>query len=225
MNQGGRVAPIQAESRAVGFVLAGGESSRMGTDKALLQLTGEPLISRALGILREAGFEPSIAGARIDLSSFGRVIPDAGHGPLGGICAALESTQAEYSVFVSVDTPLLPASLLRFLLDTAQRVASGITLASVSGFKQTFPVVIHRSLLPALRSELETGNGGCYAAFRAATHLGVKPLRILTVEGHVQSGQVEHPDALPASYWFLNINTPADLARAESLLASRHRVS
>ena len=225
MTQSGQSAPNRAESLAAGFVLAGGQSSRMGTDKALLQLAGEPLIASALSILRNAAPETAIAGARTDLSSFGRVIPDAGQGPLGGICAALESTQAEYSVFVSVDTPLFPASLLRFLLDTAQRTDAGIALASVSGFKQTFPVVIHHSLLPVLRSRLVTSNGGCYAAFRAATYLGLKPLRILAVEDHVQSGQVEHPDALPASYWFLNINTPADLARAESLLASRHRVS
>ncbi len=215
----------RSESSDAGFVLAGGESSRMGTDKALVQLEGEPLIGRALDLLREAGLEPAIAGTRSDLSMYGRVVEDHGRGPLGGICAALASTAAEYSVVVSVDVPLIPSSLLMLLLDFARRTQSGITLLSVGGFVQTFPAVIHRSLLSALRSQFESGNDGCYGAFRAVVGQAGKPLRILALEHLVQAGQVEHPWGLPAACWFLNINTPEDLARAAGLLPSRHRVS
>ncbi len=214
-----------SESSVSGFVLAGGQSSRMGTDKALLPLAGEPLIARALAILRDSGLGVSIAGARSNLSAYGPVIEDPGRGPLSGICAALESVLSDYAVFLSVDTPLLPSSLIAFLLATAQQTSAGIALASVGGFAQTFPVVIHRSLLPELKAQLETGTGGAYAAFRAAADQTGKPLRILAVEHLVQVGQVEHPQALPASYWFVNLNTPSHLAQAESLLASLHRVS
>ncbi len=214
-----------AEPIAAGFVLAGGESRRMGTDKALVRLDGELLIVRALDILREAGMEPSIAGARSDLSAYGRVLEDAGRGPLGGICAALASTEAQYAVVISVDAPLIPSSLVSFLLGSARRTDAGITLLSVSGFVQTFPAVIHRSLLPMLQSQLDAGNDGCYGAFRAAAEQTGRPLRISSVEYLVQAGQVEHSLALPAASWFLNVNTPADLARAQALLPSRHRVS
>ena len=83
---------------AAGFVLAGGQSSRMGSDKALVEFGGRPLIAHAVGILRTAGLSVSIAGARAEirasLESYAPVIPDAeaGRGPLGGICAALKST-------------------------------------------------------------------------------------------------------------------------------------
>ena len=208
------------ESGSAGFVLAGGQSSRMGTDKALVQLDGEPLIVRTLAILGDAGLELAIAGARSDLSTYGQVVEDAGRGPLGGICAGLESTPAEYAVFVSIDTPLLPSSLVSFLLQYAQMAQAGITLVSVTGFTQTFPVVIHRSMLSSLQSELNSGNTGCYAAFRVAADPLQRPLRVLAVEDLVQAGQVEHTYGLPASHWFLNVNTPADLARAETLLPS-----
>ena len=101
---------------ASGFVLAGGKSSRMGRDKALLELAGAPLIMRALAILRNAGLRRAIAGAHSDLSVFGSLVQDnafaSGRGPLSGICAALAVTQARYAVFLPIDMPFLPSSLL-----------------------------------------------------------------------------------------------------------------
>ena len=74
----------------------------MGSDKALVEFGGRPLIAHAVGILKAAGLPVSIAGARPEnrasLESYAPVISDAepGLGPLGGICAALQSTAAPY---------------------------------------------------------------------------------------------------------------------------------
>src|SRR4051812_38889664 len=106
-----------------GFVLAGGRSSRMGRDKALLSFAGRPLVQHALDLLSkvllsDCGLERSIVGDRPDLAAYAPVIPDeeTGRGPLQGICRAMAASSAELSVFISVDTPLLPASLLSCLL-------------------------------------------------------------------------------------------------------------
>ena len=109
------------DSSAVGFVLAGGRSTRMGTDKALIEFRGRPLITHALGILKAAGLSASIAGAQPALSTYAPLVPDRDpdHGPLGGVCAALASTPALWAVFVPVDLPLLPASLIAFSLSLA----------------------------------------------------------------------------------------------------------
>ncbi len=210
-----------------GFVLAGGQSSRMGADKALQLLAGQPLINHALGALRQAGLTAAIAGAHSPLSEFAPVIEDKhpGSGPLGGVCAALASTPASRFLFVSVDTPLLPSSLLACLAHHAQITQAAVTLCSVNGFAQTFPAVVSRESLPWLQRELAEGRGGCYAAFQtAAARLG-RLLKVLPVELLAQTGSVTHPAGLPAAFWLLNVNRPADLVRAGQLLDRELRVS
>jgi len=206
----------------VGFVLAGGMSSRMGADKALELLAGRPLIAHGLAILREAGLSAFIAGARSPLADFAPVVEDRqpGLGPLSGMCAALASASACRAVFVPVDLPLLPASLIVFMLHHARITGAAITLCSVSGFTQTFPAVVSRTALPMLQSELESGRRGCFSAFQVvSTRLG-QPLHALAVELLSQSGHVAHSDGLPPVRWFLNVNDPGELRRANLLCAA-----
>jgi molybdenum cofactor guanylyltransferase len=214
-------API--DSDAAGFVLAGGRSSRMGQDKALLEFCGEPLIERAISTLWLAGLKASIAGDQTSLEKFAPVVDDRepGHGPLGGVCAAMESMTAQYGVFLPVDSPFVPPSLLVFLLHHAKITGRAVTIAAVSGFDQTFPAVLDRAVLPHLRVELDARRGGCFRAFQvAASQLG-QTVSHVSVEFLAQSGQVQHPTGLPAARWFLNLNTPADLERAGALASRR----
>jgi molybdenum cofactor guanylyltransferase len=213
----------RAVGDAAGFVLAGGESSRMGEDKALIRFHGRPLVERALGILQEAGLTGSIAGARTPvaleaLKAFAPVVEDAkaGLGPLSGICTALAATEARWAVFVPVDLPLLPASFVAFLLNHARTTGRAITLASVNGFAQSFPAVVDRAVLAVLEKELKAGRRGCFAGFQAACDELNRPLTIVAVEALVQAGQVAHPDGLPAARWFLNVNRREDLCQAEA---------
>lgn len=196
-----------------GFVLAGGRSSRMGTDKALVEFAGQPLICHALAALREAGLSAAIAGARSDLRSYAPVIADAEQdlGPLSGICNALASTAAAKALFVPVDLPLLPASLIRYLAADAQITDHLVTLVSVNGFPQTFPVVVSRGAFSILKLELDAGRSGCFAALRAAAAQSGQTIRILPLEYLAQSGAVAHPGQLIPSRWFQNLNTPGDL--------------
>jgi molybdenum cofactor guanylyltransferase len=208
---------------ASGFVLAGGQSSRMGRDKALLPFAGQPLIARALAILRDAGLSAAIAGARSNLAQFGPLVEDAnlGLGPLSGICAALDSTSARYAVFIPVDLPLLPVSLLRYLLHHARITGHAVTIPTINGYAQTFPAVLDRAVLPPLQAELAAGHLGCIDAFRSAAAAAGQLVSATAVEFLVQAGHVEHPARLPAAHWFSNVNTPADLARAVQQMTSR----
>src|SRR5260370_33366300 len=101
--------------RAAGFVLAGGRSSRMGQDKALLTLGGEALVKRGVRKLSEVCAEVSISGGTEDLTRFGNVIPDKnpGCGPLGGIVAALARISFEWTLLLTVYAPFVPVSLLK----------------------------------------------------------------------------------------------------------------
>jgi molybdopterin-guanine dinucleotide biosynthesis protein A len=195
----------------------------MGVDKAKVQLAGQPLIVRALEILRQAGLTASIAGARTQLSSFAPVVADSelDRGPLGGICAALDSTTARRAVFIPVDLPLLPASLVTFLLEQAESCGAAIAVVEVNGFMQTFPVVLDRAVLPTLHIELEAGRGACLAAFQTASRVLGRPAKVVSLEAALRAGDVVHPHGLPAECWFLNVNTAADIVRAEAYLARR----
>ena len=212
---------------AVGFVLAGGRSSRMGADKALVLLDGQPLVAHALGILRDAGLAASLAGGQPALATFAPLVEDSrpGLGPLSGVCAALASTASRWAIFISVDMPLLPASLLHFLLDHAQITKTPVTVASVNGFAQSFPVVLDRAVLPMLLSELQSGRRGCFSAFQAAAESLGEAMTVIPIEPLVQCGQLYHPRGLPATRWFLNVNTAEDLRRAEVHSGSADRVS
>jgi len=216
----GALAREEAVPAAAGFVLAGGMSSRMGSDKALVPLAGRPLIQHAIEILHGAGVSASIAGAKSNLRAFAPVVEDKlpSSGPLSGVCSALASTAARFAVILSVDAPLLPASLLAFLLHDGQITQAPVTLASINGFPQTFPAVLDRAALPAIVAELEAGRTGCYAAFHAAAAQLGREVRVLPVELLAQSGHIADPRALPICFWFLNVNTPAALARAEGFL-------
>lgn len=214
---------------ADGFVLAGGRSSRMGQDKSLIRFNGERLIEHALRTLRSAGFEPRIAGARSELSSFASIVPDdsdcAGLGPLSGICSALEAATARYALFLPVDLPLLPPSLVRYLVHYAEVTGSAITMASRGGFVETFPVVIDRAASAGLSRQLRKENRKCLSAFRAAAKMLTMPVSVVPAELILQAGQVSDPHDLPVGAWFLSINTPQDLSRVEGLLRRRVQLS
>lgn len=212
------------------FILAGGQSSRMGgQDKALFHFNGKPLIETAIETLHSCGLNPRIAGARSDLSSFAAIIPDdaahPGLGPLSGICAGLGAAKSRYAVFLPVDLPLMPASLIAYLLHHAEVTGSAITLASLSGFLETFPVVIDCAAVSSLSISLRSQDRKCLTAFRAAAGALQRPFTVVTLELLLQAGQVSHPHSLPAQAWFLSINSPQDLLRASSFLADHVQLS
>ncbi len=115
-----------SEQDAVGFVLAGGRSSRMGADKALVELCGEPLVVHALRILHHAGLSVSIVGGRSSLDAFAPVVADIepDRGPLTGVTSALAELSSRIAVFIPIDMPLLPPSLVTLLLHHAVKTGA-----------------------------------------------------------------------------------------------------
>jgi molybdopterin-guanine dinucleotide biosynthesis protein A len=198
--------------RVEGFVLAGGQSSRMGRDKALVELAGRPLVAWALDVLRGAGLTAKIAGAKTDLSAFAPVIEDAWDnvGPLGGVCSALRQAELDWAVFMTVDQPLMSPALVTGLLDEARKSAAAVTVASVGGVAQTFPAVVRRSALAVLENRLDEGKRACMDAFRAVG------LRVVAAEDLVPSDS-----QAPVDLWFSNVNAPEDMEKAECLLSGR----
>jgi molybdopterin-guanine dinucleotide biosynthesis protein A len=198
---------------AAGFVLAGGQSSRMGSDKALALFHGVSLIQVALQTINAAGISVRIAGSRSDLSSFAAQIPDTftETGPLGGVHAALSVSDAEWNLFLPVDLPLMPSSLLACLLQRAMLTGAPVTAARLNGRIQPFPVVLHRSVLASITQRLQEGNSACHAAWQSIPPELSSSLDVVSVEYLHQCGLCSHPRGLPPVLWFQSANTPAEL--------------
>jgi molybdopterin-guanine dinucleotide biosynthesis protein A len=185
----------------------------MGSDKALALFRGIPLIQAALQTIEAVGIPARIAGSRSDLSSFATQIPDtfAETGPLGGIHAALSVSDAEWNLFLPVDLPLMPTSLLACLLQRAMLTGAPVIAARLNGRIQPFPVVLHRTALPSITQRLQAGNSACHAAWQGIPAELNSSLDIAPVEYLYQCGQCSHPRGLPPALWFQSANTPAEL--------------
>jgi molybdopterin-guanine dinucleotide biosynthesis protein A len=144
---------------AAGFLLAGGKSTRMGRDKALLEYEGETLAERALRTLREVCPEVAIAGGAQELSRFGCIIPDAwpGCGPLGGVVTALQQSAHEWNLFLPVDMPFLPDEALRMMLLMGSGGGGLVTVPQVEDRIYPLCGAFSKLALPVLREELEAG--------------------------------------------------------------------
>jgi molybdopterin-guanine dinucleotide biosynthesis protein A len=148
--------------RTAGYVLAGGASSRMGRNKALLVLRDRTLIEIVASAVREAAGTVSIIGSPEIYVPFGfPVIPDRlpGLGPLGGIETALSTTTAGWNLIVACDMPRVTPFLLRRILAEADAHpdAGCVLPVSAGGLVEPLCAAYHKRILPAVSQALAAG--------------------------------------------------------------------
>lgn len=116
---------MEGHGECVGLVLAGGRSSRMGQNKALLPWRGRRLIDHAVDTLRQTGCaRVLVSGDYTGYQCVADEFPD--RGPLGGLASVTRVVRNGLLLVIAVDQPLLTPALLRLLLD-------GITSAHARG--------------------------------------------------------------------------------------------
>jgi molybdopterin-guanine dinucleotide biosynthesis protein A len=206
-----------------GFVLAGGRSTRMQQDKALVEFEGKPLIERALAMVRTVADWARIAGDRWDLARFAPVVEDRKHalGPLAGIHAALASTDTDWNIFLPVDLPLLPSGLLLWMANRVARTGALATVPIVAGVAQPLVAVYHRSLMPGLERSLEARNLKTICAILEAaqsTNAPAPRIDLFAMENLSAAGQFSGIETdIPVCRWFQNVNTRLDLDACVSM--------
>jgi molybdenum cofactor guanylyltransferase len=140
-----------------GFVLAGGKSSRMGQDKAFIQLGGRTLLAHALELAKATTGSAWIVGSMEKFAAFGQVAEDIypGQGPLAGIHRALTSTHTELNLILAVDMPFLQPDFLNYLVAQARDSKAAVVVpATETGlqplcavYRREFAEVAERSLV------------------------------------------------------------------------------
>jgi len=144
------------ENRA-GWILAGGRSSRMGTDKALIEIEGRPLALRIADELAKSCGSVSLVGDPALYGTLGLpVVRDTfpGQGPLAGIEAALGASALEWNLIVACDMPALDSV-------TIETLFAGFADCSVpeyaDGRLEPLCAVYRRRCHAAIRTAIESG--------------------------------------------------------------------
>jgi molybdenum cofactor guanylyltransferase len=188
----------QGQPLVTGVILAGGKSSRMGQNKALLSLGGMRLIERVVGVLRQVFSELLLVTntaesyADLGLPMVADVFPDKGS--LGGIYSAIHAASTPFSFVVACDMPFLQAPVIRYLL--AQIADCDVVIPDVHGELQPLHAVYSKACLPAILRRLEANR---------LKIVGFLPeVRVRTVQE--DELQPLDPDGLA----FQNLNTPEE---------------
>jgi molybdopterin-guanine dinucleotide biosynthesis protein A len=186
------------------FVLAGGRSTRMGKDKAFLELEGRTLLARALALARSVTSNVRIVGDPTRLAAFGNVIEDVYRncGPLGGIHAALTNSTAEWNLMLAVDLPFLEEKFLEYLVSAARESKAAVTVPRAAGGFQPLCAVYRRSFAASAGR-----------ALRAATNK-IDKLFVPTDTRILEQDELLRNRF--SSEMFRNINTPKDWDEAKS---------
>jgi molybdenum cofactor guanylyltransferase len=205
---------MNAAADIAGFILAGGQSSRMGRDKAMLEIDGVTVLDRTIALMRSVRIEPAVVGAarefaRAATATAAAVIVDErpGTGPLGGIASALRASQLPWNLVVACDLPYLTREWLEFLLARGLRSTADAVVPMNEGGPEPLCAVYAKSAEAPLVKAFESGVRG---VIQGLTHIRVEYLELREWKGFDSEGLL-----------FKNMNAPADYAKAQQRLGGR----
>jgi molybdopterin-guanine dinucleotide biosynthesis protein A len=189
-------------------IQAGGESRRMGNDKALLPFLGQPLILRVLNRLARIADEVLVISNQPDNYRFLGLtpVPDIlpGIGALGGLYTALSVATQPYVAVVACDMPFAsPELFLAELLALRETGADGVVPRHTQGTEPFHAVYRAETCLPHAQWAVQAGLRRADAWFER-------------VDIHFLAPGEIHPFD-PDNLAFININTPEELKTAEDL--------
>ena len=192
-----------------GIVLAGGMSRRLGRDKAVELIGGEPLIARVIGRLSQVSEEMVVVvnemerASELPLPESAKVAVDIypGKGPLGGIFTGLSAVDSDWGIVVACDMPFLNVELLKHML--ALRDGFDAVVPVRAGHPEPTHALYSKVCLPHIERKLK-----------------VDDLKIASFFDDVRVRFVAEEDIIrldPERLSFFNVNTQQDLERAQSL--------
>lgn len=191
-------------------IIAGGQSRRMGRDKAFVELGGKVLIERV--IERSAGLGQSETilitnkppeYAQLGLPMHGDILPDKGS--LGGIYTALARAKSPDVLVLACDMPFVNSSLLRYMIEQMDE-ETDIVVPRVEGYPQGLHAIYKKTCIAPIAEQL------------AADQL--KIIRFYDQMRVHYLDEAEYALFDPQGRSFANLNTPEELAEAERLLAA-----
>jgi molybdopterin-guanine dinucleotide biosynthesis protein A len=189
-------------------IMAGGKSSRMGTDKAFVPLLGRPLIEHILGKVTDLGQAETILVANrpadyahLGLPLYTDVLPDKGS--LGGIYTAITYSQTVYTLVIACDMPFVNPALLRYMDSLRAGDAFDVIVPRVDGYPEGLHAMYSQACLLPIRERLDADQ-----------------LKVLGFYDRVRVRYLDESEYRPFDpngLSFYNVNTPDELAAAQRL--------
>lgn len=185
-----------------GYILAGGKSSRMGMDKGLMQLNGQPIIKYVITQLQPVVHKLVIVSSNPEYKKFGiEVIADPikERGPAGGIYTALNHSDSAINFIVSCDMPFITTAGMQYIV---QQQAQSQIILPMHGQKTEplFGIYVK----------------SCLVKWLALIEQGTFKLQDMVVQFDLKKIQVDNNN-LFTDHFFMNINTKTDLEKAINL--------
>jgi molybdopterin-guanine dinucleotide biosynthesis protein A len=147
--------------KATAIILAGGESTRMGQDKSMLQIVGKPAIKYIFDQIRPYFNQILISSDNLSEYSFLSVdiVPDriTGRGPLMGIASALEASANEVNFVIACDIPKVDIDLVRMMVRESREFDAVIPKTGPLWYEPLF-AVYKKSTLTIIEKLIASGN-------------------------------------------------------------------
>jgi len=189
-------------------ILAGGSSSRMGTNKALLEVGGRSMLCRTANLLRPlvddlfivADDDAPYAGLGLP------IIPDVhpGRGAIGGIHAALRHAAHPLVLCVACDMPHIGPGVIELLLSTA-RPDDDALVPRIGGWAEPLLAVYGRNAGAGFERAIVAGRLKVMAALEGLRVRFIDEPELRAADANLRS--------------FVNVNTPGELAAARDMAA------
>ncbi len=184
-----------------GIILSGGKNTRMGKNKALLEVGGKRLIDRTVGLFRSVFREVIIVTANpLDYLDQETVIvtdilPE--RGALGGIYTGLFYAAEEYAFVGACDMPFMNRAFMEYMVSQAD--GYDIVVPAPPDGLQPLHAVYSRRCLPAIRNLLDRNRMQIKEFYPGQRLLKIPPEVLRTYD--------------PAGQMFMNLNTPEDVQK------------
>jgi molybdopterin-guanine dinucleotide biosynthesis protein A len=202
-----------------GFILAGGQSRRMGRDKAQIQWGSGTLLSHAVEIMSKVASEVFILGSLQIESPPVTAIPDEfpGRGPLAGIHAALKHSSTQWNLVLAVDLPLVSPGLLAFIAAKTHLMPAIAIVPTVDGRLQPLCAAYNRGFLPEIERAIVNNDLSIHRLLdRHGTGIMEKNKGIQIIREDEIVAQGFQPEMLT------NVNTPENLERVRAIASTLH---
>jgi molybdopterin-guanine dinucleotide biosynthesis protein A len=192
-------------SEIEGFILVGGKSSRMGTNKAKLLLGELSFVQKIAAALSSISGQVRVVGGETSIEAWA-FVPDVYRewGALGGLHAALDACRSPWAAIVACDLPFVTEQLFRRLAALREK------------FEAVVPVQSDGRLQP-LCALYRTS--ACLRQTQELIAAGERRPRVLLERVHARRiAPSELADMAGADLFFTNVNTPEDYRRAKAAL-------